>query len=153
MRDFSTFSDIRPSELTVTAGFRFGDRGTQTSRTIMLNELTALFDAVPAHAGPTEYTTAIVDDNALGKQTGANRRLTGQRLRELYGFDLRLALFRVLRRLWTIDESGRPLLAMLCSLARDPLLRLSAAHILGLPIGAELVRSYFLEAIRDDVGR
>ena len=79
MHEFATFSDIGPSELTVAAGFRFGDRGTQTSRTIMLNELTALFDAVPAHADPTEYTTAIVDDNALGKQTGANRRLTRQR--------------------------------------------------------------------------
>ena len=43
----------------------------------MLNELTALFDAVPAHADPTEYTAAIVDDNALDKQTSANRRLTG----------------------------------------------------------------------------
>ena len=152
MRDFSTFSDIRPSELTVTAGFRFGDRGTQTSRTIMLNELTALFDAVPAHADPTEYTAAIVDDNALDKQTSANRRLTGQRLRELYGLDPRLPLFRVLRRLWAIDELGRPLLAILCSLARDPLLRSTAAHVLGLPIGAALVRTSFLEAILGNVG-
>ena len=118
----------------------------------MLNELTALFEAVPPRAGQADYTTAIVDDNALGKQTSANRRLTGQRLRELYGLDSRLPLFRVLRKLWALDELGRPMLAMLCGLARDPMLRSTAAHVLNLPIGTELVRASFLDAIRDDVG-
>lgn len=73
----------------------------------MLSELTALFDVVPPHADLVDYTTAIVDDNALGKQTSANRRLTGQRLRELYGLDSRLPLFRVLRKLWYLDELGK----------------------------------------------
>jgi len=118
----------------------------------MLNELTALFDAVPTHADPTDYTAAIVDDNVLDKQTSANRRLTGQRLRELYGLDPGLPLFRVLRRLWAMDELGRPLLAILCGLARDPLLRSTAAHVLGLPIGAALVRTSFLETILENVG-
>ena len=51
-----------------------------------------------------------------------------------------------------MDELGRPLLAILCGLARDPLLRSTAAHVLGLPIGAALVRTSFLETILENVG-
>jgi hypothetical protein len=134
------------------AGFRFGDKGTHTSRTIMLGELTDLLAVVPQGADREAYAKAIVDENALGKQTIATRRLTCQRLRELYGLDPRLPLFRVLRRLWAADEAGRPLLAILCSLARDPLLRATTATVLGLPVGAELVRALFLDSIREAVG-
>ena len=134
------------------AGFRFGNKGTHTSRTIMLAELTDLLAAVPDRAEREAYATAIVDENVLGKQTIATRRLTNQRLGELYGLEPRLPLFRVLCRLWAIDEPGRPLLAMLCALARDPLLRATAPTVLALPVGAELVRASFLDAIRDAVG-
>ncbi len=134
------------------AGFRFGDKGTHTSRTIMLAELTDLLKALPVPAEREVYATAIVEANILGKQTIATRRLTNQRLGELYGLDPRLSLFRVLCRLWAIDEAGRPLLAMLCALARDPLLRATAPPVLALPVGAELVRARFLGAMRDAVG-
>jgi hypothetical protein len=134
------------------AGFRFGDKGTHTSRTIMLAELTDLLAAEPADAARGDYATAIVDENVLGKQTIATRRLTNQRLGELYGLEPRLSIFRVLRRLWTIDQTGRPLLAMLCALARDPLLRSTAPAVLALPLGAELVRATFLDALRQVVG-
>jgi hypothetical protein len=134
------------------AGLRFGDKGTHTSRTMMLAEVTDLLATVPADATPDAYEAAVVDENVLGKPTVATRRLTIQRLRELYGLDLRLPLFRVLRRLWAIDEKGRPLLALLCALARDPLLRSTAAPVVGLPAGAELVRGSFLAAIREVVG-
>lgn len=133
-------------------GFRFGDKGTHTSRTIMLRELTDLLETVPANGDREAYATAIVEENALGKQTAATRRLTLQRLRELYGLDLRLPLFRVLRRLWEVDAPGRPLLAMLCALARDPLLRCTSETVLRLPVGAELVRANLLDAIRKCVG-
>jgi len=135
-----------------TAGFRSGDKGTHTSRTIMLAELGDLLAAVPASAVREDYTRAIVDDNVLGKQTIATRRLTNQRLGELYGLEPRLPLFRVLRRLWEIDRPGRPLLAMLCALARDPLLRATVPSVLALPAGAELVRATFLDALRQVVG-
>ena len=134
------------------AGFRFGDKGTHTSRTIMLAELTDLLAGVPADAAREDYATAIVDENVLGKQTIATRRLTNQRLGELYGLEPRLSIFRVLRRLWARDEAGRPLLAMLCALARDPLLRSTAPAVLALPVGAELVRVSFLGALRQVVG-
>src|SRR5688572_24162081 len=91
---------LEPLPTLIAAGFRFGERGTHTSRTIMLQELTELVAAVSARADRTDYTSAIVDENILGKPTTATRRLTSQRLAELYGLDRRLALFRVLRRLW-----------------------------------------------------
>ena len=144
--------DIDATDALVNAGFRFGNKGTHTSRTIMSSELTDLLDAVPVDAVRADYAAAIIEDNVLGKQTTATRRLTNQRLGELYGLDRGLPLFRVLRRLWTIDRQGRPLLALLCALARDPLLRSTATAVLRLPVGSELVRSTFLDAVREGVG-
>lgn len=137
---------------TVRAGLRFGDRGTHTSRTMMLAELQELLRALPPETDRDSYLAAIVDDNLLGKATGATRRLTGQRLGELYGLDPGIPLFRALRRVWSADEAGRPISALLCALARDPLLRSTASPVLGLTEGAELVRSTLLDAIRSAVG-
>jgi hypothetical protein len=134
------------------AGFRTGSRGTHTSRTIMLAELTDLLEALPASASRDDYFTATTEANLLGKSTAATRRLTDQRLGELYGLDPTIKLFGVLRRLWTADPAGRPLLALLCALARDPLLRATAAPVLTLAPGAELVRGTFLDALREVVG-
>ena len=134
------------------AGFRFGEKGTHTSRTIMLAELGELFAAVPPGGTRADYAAAIVDENTLGKATAATRRLTHQRLRELYALDPRVPIFRILRRLWPIDAPGRPRLALLCALARDPLLRATAQAVLALPPGAELVRTSLLDAIRCEVG-
>ena len=145
-------ADLEPTEELSKAGFRFGDKGTHTSRTIMLSELSDLLATEPIDAERTEYASAIIDDNILGKQTMATRRLTNQRLGELYGLNRRLPLFRTLRRLWAIDEDGRPLMALLCALARDPLLRSTAKSVLDLPVGAELVRASVLSGIRDAVG-
>ena len=84
-------------------GFRRGDVGTHTSRTIMLAELGTLFDAVPAAASEEEIAVAIRQANCLGKQTAATRRSTRQRLAELYGLDPHVPVYRVLRRLWQLD--------------------------------------------------
>lgn len=129
------------------AGLRFGHKGTHTSRTMMLSELSELFAAVPADAGREDYATAVVEENVLGKQTVSNRRLTNQRLGELYGLDSRIAVFRVVRRLWDFDEPGRPLIALLCALARDPLLRASAPAVVGLSPGSELSRTAMLSTL------
>ena len=118
----------------------------------MFADLGELLAAVPPEAVRADYVAAIVDDNALGKATIATRRWTGQRLGELYALDPRVPIFRVLRRLWSVDVPGRPLLAMLCALARDPLLRSTAQAVLALPVGTELVRSRFLDEIREVVG-
>ncbi len=118
----------------------------------MLAELTALLECVPETAKRDDYTAAIVDSNCLHKPTASTRRTSSQRLGELYALDPSHALFRVLRRLWAIDESARPLLAMLTALARDPLFMASAAAVLALPIGAELQRTPVRDALRRVVG-
>ena len=41
-------------------GFRSGDRGTHTSRTIMLDELTHLLDAAPGEATRDDYANAVM---------------------------------------------------------------------------------------------
>jgi hypothetical protein len=115
----------------------------------MLSELEELLEHAPAGTEREEYASVIIDENALGKHTASTRRLTNQRLGELYGLDTRTPVFRVLRRLWDVDPEGRPLLALLSSLARDPLLRSTAPTVLNLPVGGELVRSLFLAALRE----
>ncbi len=111
-------------------GFRSGDRGTHTSRTMMLAELTELLASQPADAAAADYRRAIVAGNVLAKRTESTRTLTAQRMSELYALDPRVPVFRVLRRLWDADAAGRPLLACLCANARDPLLRMTAEPVL-----------------------
>src|SRR5579884_3851120 len=117
----------------------------KSSRAMMLEELTAVLSATTPGSKPQDYAAAVVEENCLAKQTAATRKHSLQHLRELYGLDPRIPLFRVLTRLWQIDSAGRPLLALLASLARDPLLRATADLIIGMPEGAELQRA----AMRD----
>ena len=133
------------------AGFRLGARGTHTSRTIMLNDLGELLAAVPADGDRSIYAQAVIEDNVLGKQTAATRRLSYQRLRELYGLDPRIPLFRVLRRLWRVDRPGRPRLAVLTAMARDPLLTATASVVVRLEPGQEMMRSTVLARLRGTV--
>ncbi len=119
----------------------------------MLAELSELLATVPPDAERADYAAAIIDENVLGKATAATRRLTNQRLGELFALDSRVPIFRVLRKLWPVDAAGRPLLSMLCALARDPLLRSTAALVLELPVGAELIRARLVDTIRQAVGQ
>lgn len=134
------------------SGFRFGARGTHTSRTIMLAELKAVLNSVATTARRLEYTTAIVDDNCTGKRTAATRRLTNQRLGELYGLDSSIQIFRVLRHLWEVDAQAHPLLALLCAIARDPLLAATVPVVVPLVPSTELMRDRLPECLREAVG-
>ena len=133
-------------------GFRSGARGTHTSRTIMLDELSHLLDAVPRDAVRDNYAEAVMAHNCLGKRTAATRKLSLQRLTELYALDPQVILFRVLRDLWVRNETSRPLLALLLALARDPLLRATATAVVRTPYGAEFARQSMKDALADAVG-
>jgi len=113
----------------------------------MLQELSATFAAVPIESKSSEYPRAVVEENCLRKQTVSTRRLTFQRLRELYALDPVVPLFRILRRLWNLDERSRPLVALLAALARDPLLLATADAIISLPAGAEFQRAAMRDAL------
>ncbi len=117
----------------------------------MLEDLTAVLSAVPDAVSREEYAAAIVEGNCLGKATVATRRLTNQRLGELYGLDPRMPLFRVLRRIWLIDVPGRPLLALQCAVARDPLLAATVAPVLALTPTSDMQRDAIRIALRDAV--
>jgi hypothetical protein len=133
-------------------GFRFGDKGTHSSRTLMLAELEAVLAAAPGPVDRAAYGSAIIDGNCLGKPTASTRRISSQRLTELYAMDPFVVVFRVLRGLWDVDPKARPLLAMLAALARDPLFMASAAPVLSQPAGIEIQRAPIREALRKLVG-
>ncbi len=118
----------------------------------MFAELSTLLETVGSESDKSEYVRAVVEDNTLGKNTIATRRLSAQRLSELYGLDRSIPIFRMLRRLWDFDRSSQPLLALLSGLARDPLLRATTPSILALREGQSFDRGGMGEALRKHAG-
>lgn len=147
----SLFRGISPHQLE-SAGFRLGDRGTHTSRTIMLDELNALLARMNGSGERTDFAFAVMEENCLGKQTAATRKSSLQRLRELYGLDPGIPMFCALRDLWPMHSESRALLAILAALARDPLLRATAPTVLGTHIGEEVSRRRFTDEMSRRVG-
>ena len=150
--NFDTGIAALPPDQGLVWGFRSGERGTHTSRTIMFNELAYLLDAVPGGGSREDYADAVMENNCLGKKTAATRKLSFQRLTELYGLDGRLVLFRILRNFWDWHKSSRPLLALLLALTRDPLLRATARAVIATPFGHEFGRQAMKDALSDAVG-
>lgn len=128
-------------------GFRYGERGTHGSRSIMLPDLRQLLASTAVDAVYEDYQAAIMEENVLGKGTASTRLWSWKKLRELYGLDPSLGVFRCFRQLWRTDSAGRPLLAILCACARDPLLKASAAVILDAPLDSVVSSSDFARAI------
>ena len=117
----------------------------------MLRELELLLDAMPVNAGIADYRRAIVEENVLGKRTQENRLRTYRNLKPLYGLDPPVPVFRALRRLWDVDAEGRPLLALLCGFARDPLLRMTADFVLDAEVGSRVQPEDLEELLRREV--
>ena len=135
-------------------GFANGPGGAHTSRTMMLAELELLLAACPPDATYQDYQTAILDDNVLLKRTASTRRESLRRLRELYGLDAGLLVFRSLVDLWYDDARARPLLALLCAIARDPILRSSAGLVLATPVSSPITPQQISAAVDSaDPGR
>ena len=116
-------------------GLRIAPTGTHLSSTLKLDELRTLLSERFRGCSVDDYKAAVVEQNVLGKPTVASRRITFHRLRELYGLDLNLLVFRALVDLWDVDVRAQPMIALLCATARDPILRAVTPFILGLPIG------------------
>lgn len=113
-------------------GFIHENGGAHTARTMMLVELTTLLDCVGTEGVSKEvYIAAIEEQNCLAKPSGKSRVLTGRHLVALYSLDPNTTLFRSLLYFWERDRNSRPLLALLCSYARDEVLRDSSTLILG----------------------
>jgi hypothetical protein len=93
---------------------------------MMLAELTELLGSGAADC-PAD---AILRDNVLGKPSTRARQAALYRLRQLYCVGEAWLICTTLRRLWDKDRGGRPMLALLCALVRDPPLRDCAAAVL-----------------------
>jgi len=141
-------------QLLTKLGFRFGVNGPHAARTMMLDDLRELFRNLPQTASRDEYLKSIAIENVLGKPTKKARELAGRHLCALYALDTKVPLFRVMRKLWDVDEQAQPVLALTVALARDPLLRGTEDFILSKHPG-ELVTREDLEQLleRNHPGR
>lgn len=73
--------------------------------------------------------------------------LTYRYLVDLYSLDRTNILFRALLSFWNRDIDGQPLLALLCTYARDSIFRSTAPFILKLPEAAIITRTSLEEFI------
>jgi hypothetical protein len=112
----------------------------------MLSELTQLLAACPDVNDMSGYRAAIIDENVLGKRTVTTRKESFRRLRELYALSQETLLFRAMLQLWDADPHTRPILALLCAVARDPLLRATADLILETPTGDQVTPHMIAES-------
>lgn len=123
-------------------GFRFGASGGLLSRTMMLAELKLILGGTRESASLAEISEVVLTDNLLGKPTSASRRKSLDHLVELYGLDSSKALFRVFRRLATMEPDSVPILALVCVFCRDAQLRASFCVIRSLKLGEQLHREH-----------
>lgn len=128
-----------------TFGLRIEPTGTHLSSTLKLEELRVLLASRPVPATENAYRAAIVEQNLLGKPTASSRRITFERLRELYGLDPNMLVFRALKDLWDADGGAQSMIALLCSTARDPILRAMTPFVLRIPMGATVTPHEFAE--------
>jgi len=136
-------------------GFSFERGGAHLARSMMLDELNLLLQAVAnPEATPASYQYAVIEENCLAKRSARTRQLTLRHLKSLYSLDPQNTLFRALRLFWHRDPDARGLLAFLVAYSRDSILRTSAPFVLQLRIG-EAVTCPQLEAFLDqqDEGR
>jgi hypothetical protein len=118
----------------------------------MLADLQSVLATTSRDSTRETYVHAITHDNCLAKLTSATRQLGLQRLSELYGLDPQVPIFRVMRRLWDLDTIGRAQLALLCALARDPLLCATAEPILSIPQEGTFARESVRRALQEVTG-
>ncbi len=121
--------------------------GPSTSQTIMVSSLQRLLSLLPPDVSVDSYRCAVMQENVLGKRTASGREWAFRQLRRFYALDHSSLLFRALRDLWADDPSGQPLLALLCALARDPVLRASTSVILSAEPGKVVGTTSFDSAI------
>ncbi|WP_394227585.1 hypothetical protein [Paracoccus marcusii] len=126
-------------------GFRLVGGGTHQSKTMMLEELEGLLGT--GYRTSEALKASVVDDNSLGKTTVSTRRLTYRHMSSLFGLVDQPVLTKVLFKLWSADREGHRLLALLVSLARDPILRDTATVVLMGSVGQNLQRPLFETAL------
>ena len=135
-----TVTMVREPEPT-DAGFVSDPVGTHSSRTIMVPGISQLFAVSAPGTSYEELRHLVLDENVLQKTSMAGRAETFRRLRELYALNPEVLVYRGLRFFWPLAPEEQPLLALLCALARDPVLLASASLVLSTAHGASLPKA------------
>ena len=133
--DLSSLGFPAASPALETFGLKFSSGGPHISRTMMLQELSAILAIVPFGSGAVGYRAAILQRNILGKTTDSTRQKSLRHLRELYALNEANPIFGLLRKLHGMDAGSLPLLAVQVAWARDPLLRATTPAIMDLAEG------------------
>jgi hypothetical protein len=149
MANLSFFTDSSNQAGLEKFGVKFTPGGAHISRTMMLSELETLLACVSEGAPAEAYFDAVISRNELSKTTDSTRQKTLRHLRELYGLDERISLFRLLRKMHALDNASLPLLAIQIAAARDTLLRATCTSIFDASEG-EIVETTGLEKAVDD---
>lgn len=131
-------------------GFVTSPMGTHTSKTMMLTELSRLLAASTPAMDYSDLRHLVVDDNITLKETVRTRKHTFNRLAQLYALRPERIVYRALRDLWDLNQTEQPVIAILCALARDPLLRATAPIVLTAAEG-DSVTPQMLEAAIESV--
>lgn len=126
-------------------GFRLGGGGSHQAKTMMLGELSRALAAEPRDL--EHLRCLVLEANALGKSTAAARSGSLRHLRSLYGLGAHSEVTDALRVVWPLEADGRPIIGLLCALARDPLLRDSCHPVLGAPLGQRVSAGEIAETL------
>lgn len=113
-------------------GFRLEEGSVHTSQTILASNASTLIDALGVEAEAWSRATLqkkIVEENILGKRTQSARLGSVRDMAAIYALDTLPPVTRAALALWNSAENPSLLLGAL-AVARDPILRASAAVIL-----------------------
>ncbi len=135
-------------ETALAFGFNNRSTGAHISKTMMLREAKMLFAAATPQTSYEEMRGLVVEDNITLKKTLSTRKETFQRLTQLYGLRNEILLYRALRDVWDAEEAEQPLLALLCTMARDPLLRNTASLVLEKTEGESVTRQEMVDVTK-----
>jgi hypothetical protein len=130
-------------------GFRIKPGGAHAGKSMMLPEVRLLFAASAPDTDFDGLRRLVCEENVLLKGTLANRAEVFNRLGDLYGLREELPLYRAMRALWEAGEQEQPLLALLCAVARDSILRATAPVVLTQPEGAVVAPAALAAAIEE----
>lgn len=127
----------------------FSSGGVLSSRSVMLPELSNLMAIAPAGADTTALQRLVVDEDALHKPSAANRVKTFSFLRNLYGLNPQLPIYREFTRLCHLSPVDTTVLAGTLAFAREPVLRACTDMVLDTTIGKPLGREDFEVWVRE----
>lgn len=134
-------------------GFCFGEGGTHLARTMMLEDVTRVFEHCGDALTRDDVLEAVAEENCLGKPSKKSRALAARHLLRLYGFDQKEAVFRAMTFLWDRDPESRPQLAFLNAYSRDPMVRLGTPFLFDLEDGEKydrLLLEKFIESVSSE---